>query len=1149
MKFNRLIPIGISCLNLKVLRIMKLTLFLLLVCFFQSAANTYGQRITLSENNAPLHKVLKQLRVQSGYDFLYNSSLIRRGTPVSVDLKNVPLEEALKTVLQNQSLSYTIKNNAVVIKEAVVLPVVIEAATLTVRGKVVDDEGIALIGVTVKVKGSAQGVSTNANGDFTLSNVDENALIQISYIGYETREIRVKAEMGVIRLERSNSNLDELVVIGYGTARKGDITGSIATLKPDEMEASKAVSLDNLIQGKVAGVAVSAGIPLPGAAPNITIRGANSLRGDNQPLFVVDNIPLPATGSFAPSSIGGGDFEIPQNPLASLSPSDIEDIQILKDASATAIYGSRGANGVILITTKKGKTGLPKINFNTTFTVVEATRLRDMLTLDEYAEYRNEKSGAASYFFKEGNEMRYVFGDAVYDPNDPETYNVVKGHNWQKEIYGNGLSQSYNLSISGGSDKIRYYLAGDYKDINGLVKQTGLRQGSLRLNLGGNLSRNLTFNTSLTGSLRSNNMMAGGNTKGGATGAITRTAIDSAPFVLPPDDPALEGNDELRTTALAWLTDYDDITTEKTLRASADLTWQILKNFSYTLRTGGNLMLQDRTRWYNTGIWLGLNNNGYLGNSNLNSNNYTFENLVNYNTKIGRTSNVSATAGVTYDDYNWLNKSILASDFEFKDLGIKGLHMASNQTISSPQQLDYQLLSYLARLNFSLFNGKYIVTATGRADGSSKFSKENRWAFFPSAAIAWKLDEEELLSALPWLNELKLRVGYGKTGSQSISPYTTVYDYAQNRNYASAEGDPIKAVVVSNLSNSALKWESTSAYNAGVDFNLWEGRLGGSFEVYMKETNDLLVNKNIPASTGFAAITVNQGALSNKGVELALNSEIIRNKDFSWNLSANIGTNKRKVLSLGSPYMDLGAITGYGYLGNAISDHFGVGNIFLVGEAPGLFYGYKTDGIIQSEDIDLPTSTLFNMRPGEIKVVDVTGDGVIDAKDMTIIGDPNPDFNYGFQTSVGYKRVKLSATFYGVKGGEILNANIRYEQTPALNTPNVTRYAYANAWRQDAPSNLFPSVLSSVKNYVYDRYIEDGSFLRCSDITLSYVVPARIVKNFNVFGSVKNAFLITDYSGYDPEMRTFSFDGLRPGIDINSFSNPRQFVLGLNVTF
>jgi hypothetical protein len=349
-----------------------------------------------------------------------------------------------------------------------------------------------------------------------------------------------------------------------------------------------------------------------------------------------------------------------------------------------------------------------------------------------------------------------------------------------------------------------------------------------------------------------------------------------------------------------------------------------------------------------------------------------------------------------------------------------------------------------------------------------------------------------------------------------------------------------------------LKWETTSAYNTGIDFTFWKGKLSGTIDAYYKETNNLLIEKNLPASTSFGSITMNQGSLSNKGLELSLNSELIKNDNFSWNLSGNIGINKAKIISLGLPETKFGNETYQAYLGNSIGDHFGAANIFIVGQAPGLFWGYKTDGIIQTGDV-VPSSTTFTQTPGNIKVVDVNGDGIVDVNDKTIIGDPNPDFNYGFQTAFSYKQFRFSAAFYGVKGGDVVNGNIRYEQMPSQQTGNMISKAYAGAWRADAQSNLYPGINSVLQSVVYDRYVEDASFLRCSDITLGYTIPKTVLKNkignINLFASVKNAFILTNYSGYDPEMRTFSFDGLRPGIDLNSYSNPRQFILGLNVTF
>ncbi|MEJ5960787.1 SusC/RagA family TonB-linked outer membrane protein [Pedobacter immunditicola] len=1032
--------------------------------------------------------------------------------------------------------------------------VAVFAQNRNITGKVTDVSKQGIAGATLQIEGTKRYTTTDEKGNFSIQSATGNEILKISYTGFLTQRITIGSKSIInITLNEDAQLLNDVVVIGYGAVKRSDVTGAITSIKPDANEASKSLSVENLLQGKVAGVAIGGSVATPGAASSVTIRGANSLRGDNQPLYIIDNIPQASTGAFPASALGGSDFQIAQNPLTNLSPSDIEDIQILKDASATAIYGSRGANGVIIVTTKKGKQGKAVINARANFTTAQATNLRDMLSLQDYAAYRNERVGAAAaQFFQVGNETRYVFSGEVYDAADPESFRLISERNWQKEIYRSAFSQNYDVSISGGESRIKYYLSADYKDISGLVKQTGLKQSGLRLNLSGDLSKSLTFNASMSGTLKKNNMMSGGNTRGGVTGSITRTAIDSAPFEIPSDDPLLLSNEEAKTNTLSWLNDYDDITDEKSVRASADLTWKMSKNFSYNVRSGGNLMLQDRSRWYGVELFQGLNNNGLLGLSNLNSNNYTIENLINYKGSISKIVDISATAGVTYDDYNWLSKATTGTNFQFKNLRTNGMHMASVINNLQPIQKDYQLLSYLGRLNLSFLNGKYLATVTARADGSSKFKSGNRWALFPSFALAWRADQEEWIKNLNWVDQLKLRAGYGKTGSQSISPYNSFYDYGQIVDYATADGVKAMAVGVSNLQNSDLKWETTSAYNTGLDFSFWKGKLSGTIDAYYKETNDLLIEKSLPASTSFNTMTMNQGALSNKGLELSLASELISKERFSWSISGNIGVNRSEITDLGLPETQFGSEIYKAYLGNSIGDHFGPANIFIVGKAPGLFWGYKTDGIIQTGDTR-PASTIFTQTPGNIKVVDVNGDGVINVNDKTIIGNPNPDFNYGFQTELAYRQFKFSAAFYGVHGGEVINGNVRYEQMPSQQTSNMISEAYHGAWRTDAPSNLFPSITSVLQNVVYDRYVEDASFLRSSDITLGYTFPKTTfqnsIGNLNLFASVKNAFVITNYSGYDPEMRTFSFDGLRPGIDLNSYSNPRQFILGLNITF
>lgn len=745
-----------------------------------------------------------------------------------------------------------------------------------VTGQVVDEKGESVIGATVQIKGTSDGTITDFDGNFSLKAKVGNTLV-VSYVGYSTQEVKISKQTGNrIVLKEDAEVLDEVVVVGYGTARKGDLTGALTTMKPDANDAAKATSLDNLLSGKVAGLVVSSSSAMAGSASSITIRGASSLRGDNQPLYVIDNVPQASAGEFASSGISG-DFQINQDPLASLNPSDIEDITILKDASSTAIYGSRGANGVILITTKKGKQGKAKVNVSANFTIAEPSKLLEMTNLYEHAAYINSRVSNGQYpFYVVGDEVRYVFNDALanYDPNNPATYHIINYRNWQKEIYTSAFSQNYSLSVSGGTDKTTYYISANFKDINGTVKQTGLKQGDLRANIGMDLSKSVHLNMTLSGSLRQNNMMAGGSTLGGSTTAISRTALDYAPFEMPDGDPSFSS--ENKTTIFSWLNDYEDIANDKTFNASMDLSWNIMKGLRYNLRVGGNLNINDRKRWYGLQLYQGMNNNGYLALTDLNKSNVSIENVLNYNTKLGSVATLDATVGVTYDDYNFLNENTNGSQFTMFDLRENGLHMAGNVQHLAPIQKDYQLLSYLGRINLT-FLDKYLITASLRADGSSKFGKGNRWGYFPSASVAWRMEQEEFLKEVDWLNQLKVRVSYGVTGNQSIDPYSTFSMYGSDGNYhyGNGNGEQESVLQITNLPNDGLTWEKTASWNAGLDFSLLRSRLSGTFDFYVKRTNDLLISRSLPGSAGFGSTYYNQGSLDNKGVEFSLTAQVI----------------------------------------------------------------------------------------------------------------------------------------------------------------------------------------------------------------------------------------------------------------------------------
>lgn len=448
-----------------------------------------------------------------------------------------------------------------------------------------------------------------------------------------------------------------------------------------------------------------------------------------------------------------------------------------------------------------------------------------------------------------------------------------------------------------------------------------------------NLSKNTRLNMILSGSIRQNNMMAGGSTLGGATTAVSRTALDYAPFEMPEDDPSFQA--ENKTTVMSWLNDYEDVTNDKTFNASMDFSWDILPGLRYNFRTGGNLNLNDRKRWYGMQLYQGMNNNGYLAISNLDKSNVTIENVLTFNHKLGDVAMLDMTAGVTYDDYNFLNQNVNGTQFSMFELRENGIHMAGNVQHLEPVQKDYQLLSYLGRINLS-FLDKYLITASLRADGSSKFKKGNRWGYFPSASLAWRMEQEEFLKDVSWLNQLKLRASYGVTGNQSIDPYSTFSMYGGGDfHYADGAGNQESTLTVTNLPNDGLTWEKTSSWNIGFDFGLFRSRLTGTLDLYMKQTKDLLISRNLPGSAGFSSTYYNQGSLDNKGVEFSLTAQIIDTKDLKWSLTGNIGKNKSKIVDLGLLPTGFGCLgERIGYYGNSLGDHFGVGHIFLQGEAP-----------------------------------------------------------------------------------------------------------------------------------------------------------------------------------------------------------------------
>ncbi|MCG8309818.1 MAG: TonB-dependent receptor [Cytophagales bacterium] len=1120
--------------------------------------------INLKLKDASLVDCFNAIENKTNYKFTYDRKILDSETKINYSSKAVAISDFLLQLSKEAKLKFRQVNNTINVQKhskmgdsGRVLEVIIQGITIT--GKVTSSEDQqGLPGVNVIVKGTAQGTVTDVEGNYSLEVPGEESILVFSSVGYVQEEITVGTQTVInLAMTPDITALEEIVVIGYGTSRKRDLTGSVVSLKPSRDEALIATSFEDMLQGKAAGVNVITGGSTPGAAGSVTIRGANSLNGDSQPLYVIDNVPQSSTGQVTGSA--SGDFEYAQDPLAGINPNDIEDIQILKDASATAIYGSRGANGVILITTKKGSQGKVKATVGAKFTIAEEAGLIDVMNLKEYATYWNNKYPNDQRFVIGDDEIKYIYPAGEDENGDPIiAEEVIDNVDWQKEALRAAFSQEYFININAGTEKLRYNFSSSFRDVEGIIKNTGLKHGDFRLNVDSDLTNKLSLGIQLSGFLRENNMMSGGNTVGRATGAIIPSALNAQPFLRPTDDITFADNPEARATALSWISDYDDITNEYRITAAANINYQITDHLRFTLRTGGNLNNRVRKNWYGLELFKGAQNNGFLAENTLERNNYNIESLLFYNKTFGKVG-INATAGVTYDVYKWLNTGLDAIDFPFHNLRTGGLHTANMVQIRNPLQQDYQLLSYLARLNASFFDGRYVLTTTIRADGTSKFSESNRWGYFPSFALAWNLNQKNFLSGSDWLSQAKLRAGYGETGSQNINPYTSIFQYGSTLGYAEPSGQQIQGLGVTGISNPDLIWETTTSVNAGFDFGFFDNRVSGAVDVYQKNTEDLLLNITIPGSTAFSTLTVNRGEIENKGIEVMANVDIIRNNNLKWTVGGNISSNRPTIKNLGIPRADIGALDSVSYFfGNTAGDHFGQPNIFIEGEAPGLFFGFKTDGIVQEGDEYPVGNPLGNSGdPGNLKVVDVNGDGVVDFNDKTIIGNFNPDYTYGFQTSLTYRQFRFRTTFVGTKGGDVFNANKRYRQLPAYQNGdgNQNPTSIANSWTPENSSNEYPSVFSNIAiGHVYDRYIEDGSFLRCNDITLGYALKNDLINKWGINSldftfSVRNAFTISSYSGYDPTNRSFAFDPLRRGFDLYSFPMQRSFILSMNVNF
>jgi TonB-linked SusC/RagA family outer membrane protein len=993
----------------------------------------------------------------------------------------------------------------------------------TVTGTVTSPDGQPLPGASIVQKGTNNGVQSDFDGNYQIQLASGSGVLVFSYVGFTTKEEIVGNRNSIdVVLEEDAQNLDEVVVIGYGSQKKSDITGSVASVGSEDLEKAVFNSVDQVLQGRSSGVLVTSASGEPGAPASIRIRGNNSISGDNSPLYVVDGIPISGTPNF--------------------NPQEIENLEVLKDASATAIYGSRGANGVILITTKRGETGETSFDFYTNISYSTIDTPYEVLSGQDYAEYRNEANAA--------------LGNALPFPN-PEQYEG-QGFDWFDEIVRTGLRQEYGLNISGGSENTRFFVSGNLLDDKGVIKGSKFKRGSVRVNLDMDaLNDKLNLKFSLNGTHTQNFRSVTDNRAFPSGGGPIFNALFSEPIVPSLDFSGFTGENQQFINPYLEVTEQDDRDFITNLLGNMEATFKITDNLSYTFNGGLNYRLRTRDIFTPSNVGSGILPNAVGSSSNSRAYDYIVSNYLTFADEFGENHEFSATLGAEYSEFNNYGASLSVNDFDIQLLGFDNFGVATGIPVVGSNRSQSILQSGFTRFNYS-FKNKYLLTATVRADGSSRFAENEKWGYFPSAAVGWRISEEDFLKESNTISNLKLRGSWGETGSQAIAPYQSLSRYGTTT--YSIGNAPTLAFTPQSVANPNLKWETTEQKNLGLDLGLFRNRLNFTFDYFVKTTKDLLQSVQIPSQSGFGGALVNFGSIENKGIELNLDALVVNAKDFQWNSSLNYTSYKTEVLELGGAE----EIFGPGFSINV----FGNGHIYRPGEEFGQFFGLNAIGLIQESDFDTggnPTFPVFrnDTQLGHWKFEDVNGDGVITNDDRKVIGNPNPDFLFGWNNDFTYKNLTLNVFIQGSIGNDLYNPLRTTLSSGFFNNEaykNQTVEWYENRWTPQNPTNdiRFPSI-NSVAPAVANYMVEDGSYIRFRNISLRYNVPLpdRIgLTSLQVFATGTNLITITDYSGFDPEVSSLDADtirpnnsGLAPGVDLGAYPRPKTITFGVNLSF
>jgi TonB-linked SusC/RagA family outer membrane protein len=1025
------------------------------------------------------------------------------------------------------------------------------AQSIAIKGKVIDNKGIALPGASVKIKGTSNGILTNGNGDYAITVPNNNAVLVFSFISYQTEERVVGTNKLInVTLQDNAVSLNDVVVVGYGETKRKLLSTAVSSVNARQLEDRLVATPGEALVGQVSGVQVSQALGDPGAAPVINIRGLGSIGAGNNPLFVVDGYPLNSADDFN-----------------NINPADIETIQVLKDAAAAAIYGSRGGNGIIIVTTKRGKAGTTKFNFTSNTGFANVSKKVAVLNKDQYIDYVKDA------FANSGKTL-----PAIY--NDPS---VLPNTDWQNQIFRRGWTQSYALSASGGTDKVTFNVTGSYYKQTGIIKGTDFNRYNLRASMDAQLSKKLKFNFNVAPSYAINDQTATG---GGLNNALINgigvnpsgvggTVISA--LLQPPIIPVRQPNgDYSNATALlsgagqtfsgnpynpvAVLDLYKDRTTTGRMLANTGLEYQIIKGLRFKSTFGFEAIINNRN-WFVPSTLQSDNaptaniNNPLLSNVRARvtqgtNYNYVSENTLNYNTRFGKNHSLTLLAGYSFQKNTYTESS---------QSGQSGT--TTNSIVQNPNDAGIILGTYANTANALIstfgradynYKDKYILSGSLRSDGSSRFGLNKQYATFPAVSAAWRVGEESFMKNVPAISELKLRGSYGVSGNNNIGDYNS-QSYATQVNYVFGTGNasPVFGFSPSSLANTDLTWETNKQTDIAIEIGLLSDRIYFSADAYHRVTSNLLLSRGVPAIYGFAtSIFTNIGSVENNGLEFSIKTVNLKNK-FKWSTDANISFNQNKVISL----TDDGSFVGY-------DAAFGYTNSIRVvpGEAMSSFYGYKQIGVYK-DAADVAASAKWasgGSVPGDVKYADINGDGKIDASDIVNIGSPLPKFTYGITNRFDYKSFSLSFLFQGVYGNKVLNSSDRY--TDYYNGSFNVRTNALNRWRSatDQGDGMTPRAAvtnPSSTTVVSTRNIFDGSYLRLRNINLGYSLTGRALKALNIssariFISAENVATFTKYFGYNPEVNVWAASPQpRFGVDQGTYPLPRTFSLGLNIGF